>query len=368
MLTAQQIPDTGSIHIDGLHVASEKLKVISKIGLCPQFDDLLIPTMNVADHLRLFCAMNGVGKVVSDEYISLLLNAFGIASFKDVACGNLSGGTKRKVSTAIAVMLPRSLVVLDESSSGLDPLARQKLWNTVALLNQNRTTVMTTHYVNETSFCDRIAIMSAGELKCVDTEHSLAKRFAKGYKATLYFKDLVPDFNAWAAKNLFPEGGVELKVDNVIGKVVVVDFKSFSITLGLLLKRLSAAKSVGELKDFIIGRMTLENVFLDIVNAGKAKSENLLIGRKTIALAPLNTPTSAVLDSVSPAKAPSNPLTTSLSSISPGLVDGGTLSMSPAKRAASLVALGDVNSTNASPSAGVLSMSPAARANSKKQL
>ena len=209
MLTAQQIPTRGSIHIDGIHVASEKLKVLSKIGLCPQFDDVLIPTMTVADHLSLFCALNGVDE--SEEYISSLLNALGILPFKDIFCGKLSGGTKRKVSTAIAIMLPRSLVILDEASTGLDPLARKKLWNTVKLLNHNRTTIMTTHYVNETSFCDRIAIMSAGELKCVDTDHNLAKQFAKGYKATLYFLELVPNFNAWAAKSLFA-GGVEFKV------------------------------------------------------------------------------------------------------------------------------------------------------------
>ena len=353
MLTAQQIPTTGSIHINGLHVASEKLKVISKIGLCPQFDDLLIPTMTVADHLRLFCAMNGVDKSVGEEYISSLLNALGILPFKDIACGNLSGGTKRKVSSAIAIMLPRSLVILDEASSGLDPLARQKLWNTVALLNHNRTTIMTTHYVNETSFCDRIAIMSAGELKCVDTEHNLAKRFAKGYKATLYFSELVPDFNAWAAKTLFPEGGVELKVDNVVGKVIVVDFKSFKISLGVLLQRLTGAKKAGILTDFIIGRMTLENVFLDLVNEGKSKDTSPPT-LKIVALEPVQTPAVAKVktssrDTISPVNATSSPLKPA-----PTI---RTVSISPAARAASMP-----------PNPRAISMSPAARANSKNQI
>ena len=89
MLTAQQIPDKGSIHMNGLHVASKKLDVIKRIGFCPQFDDLLVPTMTVEAHLALFCEMNGIGEKLSGEYITLLLNAFGITRFRKVACGSL---------------------------------------------------------------------------------------------------------------------------------------------------------------------------------------------------------------------------------------------------------------------------------------
>ena len=265
MLTAQQRPTSGSVHVNKKHALPNKLEIIADIGYCPQFDGLLIPTMTVADHLRLFCFMNGIEQVIAEEYIDLLLRAFGISPFKDVRCGNLSGGTKRKVSAAIAVMLPRSLVVLDEASSGLDPLARQKLWNTVSLLNKNRTTIMTTHYINETSACDRIAIMAEGNLRAVDTEHNLAKAYAKGYKASLHFNQQGIDVMGFVHEHLFPEGNAGVTVENVVGDVAVVNFQSFNITLGTLVSRLTGAQENGLLKTFTIGRMALEDVFLDLV-------------------------------------------------------------------------------------------------------
>ena len=225
MLTAQITPDAGAIHVNGVHVAPNKLDSIAKIGYCPQFDDLLLPKMSVVDHLRFFCAMNGINPTQAEEYIAILLNSLGILSFKDVFCGNLSGGTKRKVSAAIAIMLPRQLVILDEASSGLDPLARQKLWNTVSLLNKDRTTVITTHYIDETSFCDKIAIMVNGNLKACDTEHALSKKFAKGYTLSLNFTTPAKNFEEFCRGYIFEKHDrLDIVVENVLGNVVICRF------------------------------------------------------------------------------------------------------------------------------------------------
>ncbi|KAJ3322745.1 hypothetical protein HDV06_002796 [Boothiomyces sp. JEL0866] len=266
MLTAQALPTEGNIHMDSLHVASNKLEAIKKIGFCPQFDDLLIANMPVAEHLHLFCAMNGIPKENADKYINNLLNAFGIERFKDTPCGCLSGGTKRKVSAAIAVMLPRSLVVLDEASTGLDPLARQKLWNTVRLLNVNRTTLMTTHYISETSYCDKIAIMTEGNLRCCATEYELTKSNANGYKATIEFPAPQMNLVDFLRSRLFPDDPkVEIGIDSVVGDIAIIDLKNFKTKLGMLVSRLSKLKEAKEIKEFSLAGMTLEHVFLEMV-------------------------------------------------------------------------------------------------------
>ncbi|KAJ3254776.1 hypothetical protein HK103_006851 [Boothiomyces macroporosus] len=266
MLTAQLLPTTGSIHMDYKHVASEKFNVIKNIGFCPQFDDLLIPNMTVVEHLQLFCSLNGLPDTQLEHYINNLLHAFGIEMFKNVNCGNLSGGTKRKVSSAIAVMLPRSLVVLDEASTGLDPLARQKLWNTVRLLNIKRTTIMTTHYINETSCCDRIAIMTDGVLRVCATEYELTKAHVKGYKATLHLASPVPNIVDFLRSTVFRDDPLaQISVDAVVGENVILDFSQFNTSIGELIRRLTDLKNQSHLKQFTIGRMTLEQVFLDIV-------------------------------------------------------------------------------------------------------
>ena len=271
MLTAQQLPEKGHIHMNNVHVASKKLEAIKKIGYCPQFDDLLVASMTVSEHLILFCTMNGISPIVRDDYISLLLQAFGIERFYGVKCGALSGGTKRKVSAALAVMLPRSLVVLDEASTGLDPLARLKLWNTVKLLNKNRTTIMTTHYINETSACDRIAIMTAGKLRCCDTEHELAKQ-AEGYELTVRFPNTHPSqFLQLAHDHLFfDDRSAHVSIESVVGDTLVVHLRQFTIPVGLLVSRLIEVQHRFPLiKDFQLGRMSLEHVFLKVAKLDK---------------------------------------------------------------------------------------------------
>ncbi|RKP18983.1 P-loop containing nucleoside triphosphate hydrolase protein, partial [Rozella allomycis CSF55] len=173
MLTSQMTPTSGSVHLKELDVHANRLNAIRQMGVCPQFDNLLVPSMTVQNHLKIFLLLNGQSSKVADEYIKDLLQAMGLSSFANYKCGSLSGGTKRKVSTLIAIMLNRDLVVLDESSTGLDPLARHKMWCTVRELNKNRTTIMTTHYLNETSSCDRIAVVNQGKLSAIGTEHEL---------------------------------------------------------------------------------------------------------------------------------------------------------------------------------------------------
>ncbi|KAJ3308134.1 hypothetical protein HDV04_001728 [Boothiomyces sp. JEL0838] len=156
-------------------------------------------------------------------------------------------------------MLPRSLVVLDEASTGLDPLARQKLWNTVRLLNTKRTTIMTTHYINETSCCDRIAIMTDGVLRVCATEYELTKAHVKGYKATLHLASPVPNIVDFLRSTVFHDDPLaQISVDAVVGENVILDFSQFNTSIGELIRRLTDLKNQNYLKQFTIGRMTLE--------------------------------------------------------------------------------------------------------------
>jgi ABC-type multidrug transport system ATPase subunit len=262
MLTSQLMPTKGDIHLEGLHVSRNKFMVIRKIGSCPQFDDLLIPNMSIESHLSMFCYMNGMEVENTKDYVDLLLKSFGIQKFKEVACGKLSGGTKRKVSAAIAVMLPRLLVVLDEASTGLDPLARQKLWRTVKLLNRDRTTILTTHYINETSASDRIAIFSSGELRACGTEHDLAKR-ATGYKVNLQFAHVASNLEEFF-KSSFPT--YEARLHDVVNQSVTARLWTADGSIGDMILMLEKMKENGVILDYSLSRASLEEVYLEIVN------------------------------------------------------------------------------------------------------
>jgi ABC-type multidrug transport system ATPase subunit len=228
--------------------------------------------MSVAGHLRIFCQMNGLDGQEMERYIDLLLDSLGILSFKNYATQNLSGGTKRKVSSAIALMLPRALVVMDESSTGLDPLARHKLWNTVRLLNNDRTTIMTTHYVEETSACDRIGIMSKGKMICCDTEHRLTQGLTKGYKLLLFFGQMPDNLSQFLSQNLAKSGELEFLVENIVDNVAEIKLTLTSITLATVIARLTGMKRNQAISSFGISRTSMEQVFLDLVHDSEEES------------------------------------------------------------------------------------------------
>ena len=106
--------------------------------------------------------------------------------FRDTLACNLSGGSKRKLSVAIALVGNSRLVVLDEPTAGMDLSARRKLWNMLKKYKQDRIIILTTHYMDEADILgDRIGIMNEGELVCLGSPLFLKSRFGTGYTLTV---------------------------------------------------------------------------------------------------------------------------------------------------------------------------------------
>ena len=99
---------------------------------------------------------------------------------------SLSGGQKRKLSVAIALMGDSELVLLDEPTSGMDLTARRELWNMLKDEKQNRVIILTTHFMDEADILgDRIAIMADGRLVCLGSPLFLKNKFGVGYRLTI---------------------------------------------------------------------------------------------------------------------------------------------------------------------------------------
>ena len=106
--------------------------------------------------------------------------------FKDTLATNLSGGSKRKLSVAVALIGNSKLVVLDEPTAGMDLSARRKLWNMLKNYKQGRIIILTTHYMDEADILgDRIGIMNEGELICLGSPLFLKNKFGSGYTLTV---------------------------------------------------------------------------------------------------------------------------------------------------------------------------------------
>ena len=114
--------------------------------------------------------------------------------YKDTLAGNLSGGSKRKLSVAIALIGNSKLVVLDEPTAGMDLSARRRLWNMLKKYKQGRIIILTTHYMDEADILgDRVGIMNEGELVCLGSPLFLKNRFGTGYTLTVIKKGAMAD-------------------------------------------------------------------------------------------------------------------------------------------------------------------------------
>jgi ABC-type multidrug transport system ATPase subunit len=112
---------------------------------------------------------------------------------RDTLIRNLSGGQKRRVSIAIALVADPKVVFLDEPTTGLDPEVRRTVWDTIARARSNRAILMTTHSMEEAEVCcQKIAIMAKGTLRCIGSAARLKSIYGAGYDLEIIFTDVEP--------------------------------------------------------------------------------------------------------------------------------------------------------------------------------
>jgi len=165
--------DRGSVSVLGHDVADQYREARRCLGIVPQ-EIVFDPFFNVREVLRLQAGYFGLGRG-ADDWIDELLSGLGLADKAGSNMRSLSGGMKRRVLVAQALVHKPEVVVLDEPTAGVDVELRQSLWAFVRRLHaQGRTIVLTTHYLEEAeSLCDRIAILNHGELVALDTKQGL---------------------------------------------------------------------------------------------------------------------------------------------------------------------------------------------------
>ena len=124
MLTGDVLPSKGTATLGGFDIATEQHRLRSLLGYCPQFDALL-DRLSVREHLELFARIKGVAPADEAELVQTMLEEMDLAHFEHKLAGQLSGGNKRKLSVAIAMIGSPPIVFLDEPSTGMDPVARR---------------------------------------------------------------------------------------------------------------------------------------------------------------------------------------------------------------------------------------------------
>ncbi|MBV8658678.1 MAG: ABC transporter ATP-binding protein [Burkholderiales bacterium] len=241
-------PDSGAVSVLGSNVQQDYLAARRKLGIVPQeltFD----PFFTVRETLQFQSGYFGLRK--NDAWIDELLSNLGLADKAQANMRSLSGGMKRRVMVAQALVHKPPVIVLDEPTAGVDVELRQTLWDFISRLNRDgHTIVLTTHYLEEAeALCSRIAMLKQGELVALDDKQALLKADSARALTLKLFPDVLP---AALRPMLVQEqdGGYVLKLDdcNALEPILVV------------LREAGVA-----IRDIGIQKPDLEAVFLEVM-------------------------------------------------------------------------------------------------------
>ena len=243
-------PSAGHVAVMGHDVQADPAAARMSLGIVPQ-ELVFDPFFSVRDALRIQSGYFGVKK--NDAWIDELLHELGLSDKANANMRQLSGGMKRRVLVAQALVHRPPVIVLDEPTAGVDVELRQTLWAFIARLNrEGHTVLLTTHYLEEAeALCHRIGMLRKGELVALDRTANLLSASAS---TMLRFKtdQALPVALAAQAR--------------ITGRIVQLKAKDAADVERLL----AVLREAGvKIEDLEIGRADLEDVFVEIMNGGR---------------------------------------------------------------------------------------------------
>ncbi len=260
ILTTVLTPDNGTAFIAGLDLRKQRAEIRRFLGVCPQ-EIVIAETLTAEENVTFVAQMHGIPTPLAKQAASSLLSQLGIAGRKDRA-KNFSGGMKRRLNLAMALVHKPKIIFLDEPTAGLDPQARRLVWDFIRDLKKTGSTViLTTHdMVEADALSDHIAIIDQGKIIAEGTPQDLKEKFGSGNILEVHFLhredlDLV--------KEKLRALSFVTKVSDVNDRGLLISFtgglKNFAATLqqGIL-------QNINEVENISFRQNTLEDVFLHL--------------------------------------------------------------------------------------------------------
>ena len=177
MLIGISIPTSGTAQVAGFDAFTHAEDVKKNIGYMSQkfalYDDL-----TVKENITFFGGIYGLSRASIKEKSTILIKELGLGSIANQLVGSLPLGWKQKISFSVALLHQPKIVFLDEPTGGVDPITRRQFWEMIyKAANQGTTVFVTTHYMDEAEYCDRVSIMVNGKIEALDTPAKLKEQF-----------------------------------------------------------------------------------------------------------------------------------------------------------------------------------------------
>ncbi|XP_055947316.1 ATP-binding cassette sub-family A member 2-like isoform X3 [Argiope bruennichi] len=262
MLTGDTNVTAGDAFLNGFSIRKDLHKVQQFIGYCPQFD-ALYDELTAREHLILYSRFRGIPIKEEEKVIEWALKKLDLVHYADRVTATYSGGNKRKLSTAIALLGAPRVIFLDEPTTGMDPYTRRFLWNLIIeLVQSGRSVVLTSHSMEECeALCTRLAIMVNGHFKCLGSIQHLKNRFGEGYYITV--RTVMGEHET--IKRWFRKTFTDAKLKEQHYNLLQFELKSGCISLAYVFSKMESALQDLPIEEYSVCQNTLDNVFINFV-------------------------------------------------------------------------------------------------------
>lgn len=249
IITSIIIKNSGKVFINGRDLDRESYKIKSEIGIVFQ-NSVLDGALSAKENLQIRSRYYGIKKNEWKEREKILIDMLDLSSFYEKPIAKLSGGQKRRVDIARAMVHNPKLLILDEPTTGLDPQTRVSVWNLINMLREKTgmTVFLTTHYMEEAEKATYIVVMNKGSIIAEGTPNELKNTYSSDY--------------------LILHSRREKKTDDILAQdysyIYNNDLHFYKIKMKDTLSALDFLKMHPEYSDFEIIKGNMDNVFLNI--------------------------------------------------------------------------------------------------------
>ena len=177
ILSGLSKPTSGDVMVAGFDIYRQAEKVKRHIGyMCQKFS--LYEDLTVAENIMLYGGIYGLPKKMIEDKTTELLESMNFTAYRKRIIGDLPLGMRQKLAFAVAILHDPDIVFLDEPTGGVDPITRRQFWEMIYKASDDGITVfVTTHYMDEAEYCDRVSIMSEGRIVAIDSPAGLKESY-----------------------------------------------------------------------------------------------------------------------------------------------------------------------------------------------
>eukprot|EP00217_Crustomastix_stigmatica_P007793 CAMPEP_0183804176 /NCGR_PEP_ID=MMETSP0803_2-20130417/34669_1 /TAXON_ID=195967 /ORGANISM="Crustomastix stigmata, Strain CCMP3273" /LENGTH=537 /DNA_ID=CAMNT_0026048925 /DNA_START=131 /DNA_END=1744 /DNA_ORIENTATION=- len=287
MLTGELDPTSGDAFVradnTGTYMSMTRdLDSIRRLlGYVPQFGGLQA-NMTPREHLQFYAAVRGIPDANAKTRATELLQCMGLTEYADRTAGSLSGGNKRKLSVAIALVGNPRILLLDEPSTGMDVGAKRHMWDELSKALIGCCMILTTHSMDECeALCNRAGILVQGRLRCLGTLQHLKQRHGQGY--TVEMRSNNPTHMVVVVRESLPGAVLEEQHHDFLRFRLPPSSKEYALSLARVFQVVQSALAHGDVQDYSVSQTTLEEVFLSFATQQTHKSVECTVSLPSLA-------------------------------------------------------------------------------------